>query len=441
MSRQPYIIAFLWLLLCSAGIFSFTAIGHVTATKLLVHDPVYGEQTVIAGVDVSLMTEAEAEVLLQSKMDAWYSQADIQAALYEERVNIPADAVSFDIKSSLSNAWNEQSVDVQAVINEQLLHEAFKTSDYDVKERLNVSLFAEKLAEDVRSFRLLNKTYLLHEYVFPEYEIRKETVSEVKLTVSTSYLEDWAASLDGFVIEGESLFSLQSALKESGATVLDSEALDVLATGMFQLFGQTNFELLERHTNLTLPAYATVGYAAAASPKSMDLKVMNPNHHSYQLFASYRANELRLTLEGLPFLHDYSLNIENITKIEPRTIVQYSARRVIGDKQVMSDGEPGYAADVYLLITSETGKVIRTEKLASDYYPAVHRIEEWSLQKVEEEELSDTDDLTERPVDEEEDEKAAEENIESTAPTNSNQETPNEHEHSTNPKKLIKGEE
>ncbi|TWI57092.1 hypothetical protein IQ10_01795 [Halalkalibacter nanhaiisediminis] len=358
--------------------------------QFLPFEQTYDDGTLIANEEVGGMTEDEAAELLHSKINQWRTEANVNYVLLEQRKAMPNEAILFDVRAALEEAWTQRSVDLLATVDEQIMRDELMTiGHYETGDRIDFSLLTRQLTEDVRSMKRSNKTYQLQEFFLPDFQLREEVVSEVTLDVSGAYLAEWAQSLNGYIIEPQALFSMQEALDQSGVTVLDSEALDVFATGLFQLFTKTNFNLLERHVNLTLPAYATVGYAAAASPNSMDLKVLNPNHHSYELSLSYVNNQLRISLMGLSFIHDYSLVVENIEEIEPRTIVHISPRRTIGDKQVMSEGALGFSADVYQVVSSSEGTMIERNRIASDYYPAMHRIEELSLQEAQEEEQED----------------------------------------------------
>ncbi len=390
MNKQPYIVAFLWLFICSAGLILFTVGGQMSVGKLLTFEEAYEDGTQIANLDVSGMTEDAAARLLNERINQWREEAMFNYVLLEDQVRLSSEAIHFDVPSALQDAWTQGSVDLHATIDEPFIRaELMEMSSYDIEDRLDIRALGQQLSEDARSLSLSRKTYQLHEFFLPEFELREEVVAERTLAVSSAYIVDWVEALNGYVIEPQALFSLQAALLQSGITLLDSEALDIFATGLFQLFATTNFDVLERHTNLTLPAYATVGYAAAASPNSMDLKALNINHNPYELAVSYTNNQLRFSLVGLSFINDYSLVVENIEEIAPRTVVQFSARRTLGDKQMMREGSFGYAADVYQVVTSDSGEVIQKKKLASDYYPAEHRIEEWSLQEAKEEEVED----------------------------------------------------
>ncbi|WP_368503645.1 hypothetical protein AB3N04_15895 [Alkalihalophilus sp. As8PL] len=343
----------------------------------------YETGTEIAGVAVAGMNEAEARIELEEAIQTWHEQASLSLHLFEETANLPSNVIQFEIDQALHEATTSRNAELGATVNEQRLRDAVHSlARYQVAEWVDYALFAENLTSKVNTLSSKRLSIDISEQFLPAFQLEEISVSSVELgPVSSMYLPQWVEALDGYQVEARSLFSLQDALRENRQPLLDSNGLDGLATGLFQLFGQTNIQVIERHIGLTLPAYTTAGYAASVSPSSMDFKAYNPNHYTYELSASLSGDRLLLALIGKPFIHEYQLSVEEIEEIHPRTIVHFSPTRRIGDKQVMSEGEIGYSAHVYHIERSLDGEVIVKKKIGIDYYPPQHKIEEWSLQE------------------------------------------------------------
>jgi hypothetical protein len=383
MNRSPFLYVFFCLFVSCCSLALFSVGGHYAFGALFSFEEVYEPGSMIAGVDISGKTEAQALELVEEQVATWKTKQKVNYVLLEEHMILPLDVIDFDIEQALIDAKSGGKVELQAVIDEkQIRNELMKIKRYDLMSKVDTSLLKQELEEDIRSLATSKRTYDMNDFFREEKKLEMTTVAEVLLDGGeASYFAEWVAALDGYVIEPLHLFALQDALKQQGVPVFTSSGLDILATGFYQLFMQTNFDLLERHTSLTLPYNTTVGYAAAMSPNSMDLKVLNPNYYAYEVEASYQSGLLNLALQGKSFIHSYSLEVENVEQINPRTIVQYSNRRLIGDKQLMKTGSYGFSADVYRVERDENGVVVKKEKIASDFYPPEHRIEEWSLQQ------------------------------------------------------------
>ncbi|KHF40953.1 G5 domain-containing protein [Halalkalibacter okhensis] len=412
--RQPFIQASLWLLFCIVFLMFFTVVGHLIAGAIFSSEKTYERGTEIAGITVEGLTEEEARQGLFDRIEEWQKNVTIDFVILDESVQIRGEEIEFDVERALNEAWDARQVELYALVKRPIVESYLQElQKYTVASQVDMEQLGAHVAEDVRSLQMPQENYQLNDFFITKLEER--VVAEVTLEgVSSMYVRNWVQALDGYEIEPQQLFSLHEVLKEVNVHVNDRQGLTILATAFYQLFGQTNFELMERHTSVVLPTYANVGYAAAGSFE-LDFKAYNPNANAYRLHTSYEHEKLHFSLEGKEFIYTYSLAVDNIEEIEPRTIIQYASKRMRGDQQLIRTGKKGYRADVYQLVHYRDGTLRNRVKLSSDYYPAVHHIEERGLltrqnEDVESERSTESTDSNDSSVTEENQDETDEQN-------------------------------
>ncbi|AZN43344.1 VanW family protein [Paenibacillus albus] len=183
---------------------------------------------------------------------------------------------------------------------------------------------------------------------------------------TSGLLTKWTEFLNGTVIEPKHAFSLLGALEELQPA--DSNALSVLATGIYSVVLKSNFSLLERSIGRSLPDYDKFGYEAKMVPGHVDLKFANTNDTPYKLFLEYYNGVLYTYLAGAPLETTYRITMEDEQIIAPRTVKQFKATGGNG-------GKPGVYAVIYRLTVDANNAVIKKERISEDYYAPVNRIE------------------------------------------------------------------
>ncbi|MEC2071625.1 VanW family protein [Alkalihalophilus marmarensis] len=392
--QQPFLRAFLLLIGSTAFLFTVTVGGSAVFGDLWWKKGAYETGTEIAGVSVAGMEQNAAKQVIEDEVNTWYEQASLSLYLFEETAILPSDLVEFQVDQALTEAASKRQAEIYAVVNKQRLRDAVQSlSRYQISEWVDYDSLASSIEEELQSMKEKRVSFELSRHFEQAFQLEEVSVASVQLSqVESTYLPQWTEALNGYEVSGRSVFSVQETLRELRQPLVDSQGLDMLATALFQLFGQTNIQVVERHTGLTLPDYTEAGYAASVSAQSMDFKVYNPNYYDYVLQTSYENSQLSIELIGKSFIHDYQLLLEQQEEIAPRTIVQFSPDRRIGDKEVISEGAPGYSVHVYHIERSLDGDVIMKKKIGIDYYPPQHKIEEWSLQEtpVDEEPVEDS---------------------------------------------------
>ena len=95
--------------------------------------------------------------------------------------------------------------------------------------------------------------------------------------------------LNGFIIEPDDTFSFLQTVTFPEALTTTTNEVSFLATALYSLFLQTNFDIVERNSGLTVPSYAEPGLDVVVNDKEeKDLVVVNPNSISYKIEISLK---------------------------------------------------------------------------------------------------------------------------------------------------------
>ncbi|WP_185819665.1 VanW family protein [Salibacterium salarium] len=385
MKRNYYVEkSFILLTLTTLFIFLFSWGGAAAYEIAWPSEQRLAANTKIGGVDVGGLMESEAEEVLQEEKERWKNSSGLTLALFDEKVVLDAGAIKFDVTKSINIALENGSIPLQATIDQPAVADHLDRFSFtNLREHVSVSDLQNRLTtiSDITEsdFTQLDAAAYFNE----EARLEKKTFNQVTVTMdgaAPTYLEKWTNQLDGYTIDPTTSFSLMNALEERDVSVFDDPSLDVLASAFYQVLAETNFVLTERHINEALPAYAEMGQDAHVDPNGKDLGFYNPNIYAYEWNLSVEGNQLKASLQGFPFLHDYSMITRAEETIEPRTIVRFDPTRSAGDRQTLTDGENGYVADVFREVRNQENTVMKETALAQDYYPPEHRLEEWSLQ-------------------------------------------------------------
>src|SRR5699024_5520763 len=140
-----------------------------------------------------------------------------------------------------------------------------------------------------------------------------------------------------------------------------------LATALYNLFLQTNFDILERHASLTVPSYAEAGWDAVVSGvEEKDLIVMNPEKVSYKIEATETNDQLQVALKAMPSDYIYKFETKHVKEIKQRTLYRYSKKLTAGESKTLQDVQSGLTIDVSRSSYSPDDILIDSEVISKD---------------------------------------------------------------------------
>jgi hypothetical protein len=136
---------------------------------------------------------------------------------------------------------------------------------------------------------------------------------------------------------------------------------------------QTDYEILERHSQQINPTYLQQGIEADVNAAlAKDLKFINRSSQLSKMKATLENNQLTIEIFAATKEKDITVRVSKDKIVKPRIIYRYSEDLKAGQEQVDQEGKEGARVEVYRSIVKNGA----TEELliSRDYYAPQNRI-------------------------------------------------------------------
>ncbi|WP_226535989.1 VanW family protein [Fictibacillus halophilus] len=361
-----------------------------------VYNEIFAEETFNKGVAVGSIsigdtTRVEAIALVKERVTKWQNENPVFFMYNDQKVQLPPETWLFQPEESIqcvSGTANKLYVELNENSIESSISHLKVTGLEDLLDKEMLFAHLKKLGSELQTNHL---EIDISEFL-TTFGQAKEVVSEgtLKLPGEHVLLDEWIKGLNGYELKPGRTFSLIQAIEEVSLTAQDSIDLNVLASAIYSAVQKTNFMIVERHTSRELPEYTSLGYEAFVKPADMDFAFQNPNATSYKLeFLIDENKNLIASIVGVPLPYTYTVKVDKQV-FKPKTIIHFNDQLAsILSSVVVNGGSEGYLATIYRQSFGSGGEAVDTIKLAEDFYPPKHRIEERGY-PVEEEEAPET---------------------------------------------------
>ena len=368
---------FLILILCSTYIFSFSHFGAFAYDTFFNKNGSFDEGTMVGTVDLSGQTKLEASNLLNEKWINWQNETTISIHYKEKAEVFDNTLFTFFEEESFNRIKpgqrNELVVNLESL--DTFLSFISPTLSNDI---LDIKKLKSDLLSKAASLETGNVEIQLADYLLDSTLEQNNTVEEVDLTTNLSFNEKNIINeqLHEMELAPKTQFSLIKHVKELGVQQLSSEALSVIATGIYQVILPTNFSIMERDISEELPNYAELGFEAKVNlEQNKDLVFLNGNESSYKILIEAKDDRLVISLKGPSFLQQYKITTQDQQNFTPKTIVQFNPELSPTQKIVQKEGKEGQFIKVVREIYTENNELIQKESISEDFYPPVHQVE------------------------------------------------------------------
>ncbi|MBB5324579.1 hypothetical protein HNQ34_001676 [Anoxybacillus tepidamans] len=376
MRNKTVIKLFLVIILSTTYLISFSQIGSFAYESIFLKHNRFAKGTAIGSVNVAGLSKREAIDTIINHVNEWKAVQNTAIVYQETKEAIPADLFTFQIEQSVEQAVDGQQSQLFIVLDEKQLYSLISRI---VGENL-VSLFdMERLKNDVIEVAATLKTNAalidIANYV-KEQNIEQKVINEAvvaNLQGNQAEVLAWISKHPTIEIKGKSPFSLLNYFKEQNGS-FSSEAMSLIASAIYQTVLPTNFTIMERHTSRELPSSIQFGYEAKVDRQNRDFIFYNPNSSSYTLELQLINNGFKVTLKGLPFINKYMIKLD-VEHFAPKTIIQYSPTLQPNETRLKQEGKQGTLVKVKKEVYDEQNHLLKTELIAEDFYPPVHKIE------------------------------------------------------------------
>ena len=368
---------FLILILCSTYIFSFSHFGAFAYDTFFNKNGSFDEGTMVGTVDLSGQTKPEASILLNEQWINWQNETTITIH-YKEKAEVFDNTLFTFLEEESFNRIkpgqrNELVVNLESL--DTFLSFISPTLTNDI---LDIKKLKSDLLSKAASLETGNVEIQLADYLLDSTLEQNNTVEEVVLKTNLSFNEKNIINEQFHEIElaPMSQYSLIKHVEELGVQQLSSEALSVIATGIYQVILPTNFSIMERDISEELPNYAELGFEAKVNlEQNKDLVFFNGNESSYKILIEAKDDRLVISLKGPSFLQQYKITTQDQQNFTPKTIVQFNPELSPTQKIVEKEGKEGQFIKVVREIYTENNELIQKESISEDFYPPVHQVE------------------------------------------------------------------
>lgn len=374
---KPYVNIFLILMLSTVFIISFSYSSNYVYESFF-SEFQFEPGARIGPVSVEGLNRSEAAEKVETAVKTWHSKPPILLNWNGKEKAVYPSIFTFDIRTSVEQASSSGASRLLLKISQEALEKntselsgqhTVPNMDYQALQKAIQDLASSLPTENIQ----LNLSAYLKSEPLPSVVIHKSILpNKEKKPVDLPLF----ARLNGRMLKtGESL-SLLSLMGKKQLSESELYSLNLAATGIYQMLLHTNFEIIERHMERSMPPYAELGYEASVIPNHWDFVFKNPNPAPYTLKMSYKDDQLEVFLEGAALPAQYQPYMLGEKEFKPKTIVHFNPSLSVEEVVSKEQGKPGYMVEVYRQ-EWKGGKLVGKELISEDFYPPVHRVEEW----------------------------------------------------------------
>jgi len=332
----------------------------------------FAEGTMIGPIDVSNRSADEAYKQVNEKVNEWKQSATMTLVLEGKEATLQTNAFTFHIEESMKQAVSGKHTPLLVSVDNEALQQAI-TSIGALSDWMDVEKVKAQLEHEAAS--LTSARLSLSQYV--REDMQQQTI--LSQAVIPLYEELRVMSQTTIVVEPKQMFSVLDFFKKQGIS-LSKEAMTRFASALYEVIVPTNFEVIERHTNMTLLNGVKAGFEAAVEQNKKDFMFFNPNDQSYTIEVRAEDGQMKVALVGIPFIYQYAVKADPIEYYDPKTIVQYSALLKPNEKRIKEEGKKGILIRLHKEAYDRNGSFIEKVLVSEDFYPPVHRVELRGLQ-------------------------------------------------------------
>ena len=206
------------------------------------------------------------------------------------------------------------------------------------------------------------------------FQTERIAFSLESIAVNSNGLTNIASALNEQVIGSGEVFSLLDSLKEINVDA-NKESVDFVASVLYSVLLQTNFEIVERHSQGTMPNYLEPGIEAKIRKNTnKDLKFIHTNSTPIVLKMQLKGTDLLVEIYSVPLDTEATYRVTDKVEIKPRTIYRYSATLNAGQEKLVEEGKVGLRVSVYRTISEKKASFEKEELISADYYPPINQV-------------------------------------------------------------------
>lgn len=333
----------------------------------------------IGSLEVDSLKEDEIMTLLNSKILEWKEKPIVLTGNNTNLTLLP-EWFTFDVETTVNQFFNEIDkpwfafwkstpnvhIPLQFTTVPQLNSLIEEQGYLDVEKTLkNINEQVGMLSSEPIELVALDLSLFQSERIAFDME---------PISFNSNGINEIILALNNRIINNGEVFSLLEHL-EAVNLGGNNETADYIASMIYSVLLQTNFEIVERHSQGVIPPYLEPGVEAKIRKSSNeDLKFINKNNAPVTLKLSMKDSNLLFEIYSIPSEITASYQVRDRIDIKPRTIYRYSSELKPGEEELIQEGKSGLHVSVYRTISEKNGPFEKEDLMSQDYYPPINRV-------------------------------------------------------------------
>jgi hypothetical protein len=269
---------------------------------------------------------------------------------------------------------------------------------FQVSKLINVSQLQKEVERTASSLDSVDHSIDLSQFINNQNQDKIIASTTIPMKNNGQNLNDFLEKGREISIKENSLFSLNQFISDKNIQI-DNQSRSIIASSIYQLVLQSNFQLIQRDISTALPDYAQLGKEVRVEKGVNDFKFYNGNNSEYQLLFNNDGNGVSISLKGLPLINSYSIDTSEQKTINAKTINVKNefTNESNQNNGTIQGGRAGQTVDVYRNVYDLNGNFIKKEFISEDTYLPTNEI---VLSKEEPKLTSDVSNQTSNPQNE-----------------------------------------
>ncbi|MEB2278408.1 VanW family protein [Lysinibacillus xylanilyticus] len=336
-----------------------------------------GDESTIGGISVKDLEDDAIENALREAINTWQeTPIDVEGA--NVTISLDPKLFVFDVESTIAEYhsltdkswlafWKQRQVvhiPLHVVVDEQAKKQLEATGVWEVEKTLHTIITEASNLKSHEVAATVADTTLI--------EAERLALSIEEIPTNAMGVDKLANTLNDSIVLPNEPFSFLTMIEEKYEES-DSEAINFVASMLYHVALQTDYEISERHSQGQKPNYLQQGLDAKVNQAlEKDLQFINRSDQPNKLKLTVEGDSLKVELLAQKKEKEISVRVSKDKVIQPRVITRYSKDLPIGREEVIQKGQEGVRVEVYRSI-SENGSTAE-ELVSRDYYPPVNKI-------------------------------------------------------------------
>lgn len=335
------------------------------------------EGSTIGGIEIEGIKLSSLELTLQSAVADW-QETEMEVSGGGNVTTIDSKQITFDIEAAIAQFENQIKKPWYAFWQkEKIVHIPIPVTISDSITQKIESVAAWETDKTLNNITMQASYLRNHEVEAVMNQDFKTTEERIAFQIAdlpseVQGISKIISSLNEVMIGPDQSMSMLALLGEN-ADEVNKDGLDFVASMLYSVLLQTDYEILERHSQQVIPSYLQKGIEADVNPLlGKDLQFINKSNEPGKLKTTLEGNKLKIEIFAPTKDKDITVRVSKDKIVKPRIIYRYTDDLKVGQERIEQEGQEGVRIEVYRSIV-ENGAT-KEQLVSKDYYAPRNRI-------------------------------------------------------------------